>query len=85
MADVIPVLERTIVVTSRDPAFVTADIKAKLRRKNMLMHAGRVEEADSLAQLIVKDIRRHRVSSLSSLDYKSDDRQVWRVVCELMG
>jgi hypothetical protein len=34
----------------------------------MLMHAGQVEEADSLAQLIAKVIRRYRVSSLSSLD-----------------
>ena len=36
---------RTISVTSRDPDFVTARIKAMLRRKNRLMRAGRVEEA----------------------------------------
>ena len=32
--------ERTITVTSRDTSYVTADIKAKLRRKNRLMRAG---------------------------------------------
>jgi len=34
--------QRTITVTSRDPEFVTGDIKAKLRRKNKLMRSGRV-------------------------------------------
>ena len=33
--------ERTITVTSRDPEHTTAEIKAKLRRKNRLMRAGR--------------------------------------------
>ena len=36
-------------VTSRDPEYVTPEIKAKLRRKNRLMRAGRVEEAAALA------------------------------------
>jgi hypothetical protein len=44
-----------------------------------------VEEADSLAQLITKDIRKHRVYSLSSLYYESDVRQVWRVDRGLTG
>jgi hypothetical protein len=37
--------ERTITVTSRDPSYVTPEIKTKLRRMNRLMRAGRVEEA----------------------------------------
>jgi hypothetical protein len=49
--------ERVITITSWDPAFVTADIKAKLRRKNRLMRAGRVEEADALARLIGKEMK----------------------------
>ena len=40
--------ERTINVTARDPHYVTADIKAKLRRMNRLMRAGRVDEAGAL-------------------------------------
>jgi len=31
--------ERTVTVTSRDPSYVTPEIKAKLRRKNRLMRA----------------------------------------------
>ena len=34
--------ENTITLTSRDPEFVTPAIKASLRRKNRLMHSGRV-------------------------------------------
>jgi hypothetical protein len=34
--------ERTITVTSRDPPFVTADLKAKLRHKNRLMRCAKV-------------------------------------------
>ena len=41
--------ERLVTITSRDPEYVTPDIKSKLRRKNRLMHAGRVEEAGALA------------------------------------
>ena len=43
---------RTITVTSRDPPYITPAIKAKLRRKNRLMRAGRIEEADALARRI---------------------------------
>ena len=50
--------ERTITVTSRDPHYVTADIKAKLRRKNRLMRAGRVDEAGALARQIGRAITR---------------------------
>ena len=45
---------RTFTVTTRDPDYMIAGIKAKLRRKNGLMHAGRVEEADVLAVRIGK-------------------------------
>jgi len=42
--------QRTITVTSRDPQYI------KLRRKNRLMRAGRVEEAGALARQIGRDI-----------------------------
>jgi len=35
---------------------MTAGIKAKLRRKNRLMRAGRIEEAEALTVRIGKDI-----------------------------
>ena len=44
---------------TRDPHYVTADIKAKLRRKNRQMRAGRVDEAGALARQIGRAITRH--------------------------
>jgi len=37
--------EQTVTMTTRDPTCINQEIKYKLRRKNRLMHAGRVEEA----------------------------------------
>lgn len=77
--------ERKITISNRDPDFVTADIKAKLRRKNRLMHADRVEEAGALAKQIGKEIRRQNQSSLNNLDYKTDVKQLWQAVRKLTG
>ena len=50
--------ERTITVTSRDPFYIglTPAIKAKLRRRNRLRRAGRIDEANAVSQRIGKDI-----------------------------
>ena len=77
--------ERTISVTDHDPEFITADIKAKLRHKNRLMHAGRLDEANALAQLIGKEIKRKGQASLSNIDSKTDIKQMWQAVCKLTG
>ena len=77
--------ERKITISNRDPDFVTAEIKAKLRRKNRLMRAGRVDEAGALAKQFGKDIRRHNQSSLSKLDYQTDVKQLWQAVRKLTG
>jgi hypothetical protein len=49
------------------------------------MRAGRVEEADALARLIGKEMKKQCISNLSSINYKTDVAQVWRVVRELTG
>jgi len=36
-------------MSSRDPDFITPEIKIKLRRKNKLMRAGRAEEVAALS------------------------------------
>jgi len=59
--------ERTITVTSRDPTYMTAVIKAKLRRKNRLMLAGRVDEAGVLARHIGRDIMRRNKRQLEKI------------------
>ena len=52
--------ERQVTVTAADPRFITPIVKAMLRRKNRLMHAGRMEEADAMALRVRKAITRHR-------------------------
>jgi hypothetical protein len=75
--------ERTITVTSRDPAYVTADIKALLRRKNRLMRNGRVEEAGSVATRIGMIIRRRNSVKLRCVDMRSGSTEVWAKVRQL--
>jgi len=78
-------LELTIIVTSRDQSYVTADIKAKLRRKNRLMRAGRVEEAGALARQIGRDITRHRKHQLEQVGIKPNAKELWKTVRQLTG
>lgn len=77
--------ERPITVTSRDPDYVTAGIKAKLRRKNRLMRRGRVEEAGALAQRIGKEIIRRSKTRLSRLNPKTGTKDLWAAVRQLTG
>jgi len=76
--------ERTITVTSRDPGYTTAEIKAKLRRKNRLMRVGRVEEAAALARQIGRDITRRSRRQLEKID-KSNTKELWKAVKQLTG
>jgi len=77
--------ERTITITSRDPEYITADIKAKLRRKNRLMRAGRIEEADCLAERIGKDIIKSNKARLSHINPKTGAKEMWTAVRQLTG
>jgi len=77
--------ERTVTVTTRDPDYMTAGIKAKLRRKNRLMHAGRVEEADELAVCIGKDIASRNKIRLSHIDSKVNAKDMWTAYRQLTG
>jgi len=77
--------ERTITVTSRDPNYVTPEIKAKLRKKNRFMRAGRVEEAGALARQIGRDITRQTKHQLQQIDGKLDTKELWKAVRQLTG
>ena len=68
--------EQTITLTTRDPDYITPEIKAKLRRKNRLMRAGRVEEAGALAERIRKDMSRHSRTRLSKIDGRTDAKDM---------
>ena len=54
--------ERTITVTSRDPAYTTPSMKAKLRSKNRMMRSGRIEKANALAVQISEEITQRNKS-----------------------
>jgi len=55
-----------------------------LRRKNKLMHAGRVEKAGALTACIGQAIQRSR-SQLSKYDGKKDSAVMWAAVREVTG
>ena len=76
--------ERTITLTSRDPDYITPEIKAMLRRKNKLMRSGRVEEAGALAERIGKEITRRNKGRLTAVNSKSS-KDLWATVRQLTG
>ena len=77
--------ERSVSLTSRDPSYMTPAIKAMLRRKNRLMHAGRTEEAGALARRIGKDIARRCSGRFTKIDSKSDSKKLWEAVRQFTG
>ena len=60
-------------------------VKAKLRRKNMLMRVGRLDVADALARQISKDISKSTKSRLSHISLRRGTKGVWAAVRELMS
>ena len=58
---------------------------SKLRRKNRLMRAGRIEEADSLSERIGKDITKHSKERLSHINPKTGAKDMWSAVRQLTG
>jgi len=68
-----------------DPRFVTPAVKAMLRQKNRLMHAGRVEEANALARLIRTVITRRDTAWLRKVDTRTCTRAAWAKVRDVIG
>jgi len=64
---------------------MTPALKANLRRKNRLMHRGRVEEAGALAKHIGKDISVRNKTYLSRINGKTGVKDVWTDVRKLTG
>jgi len=77
--------EWTITMTTRDPDYITPEIKSRLRRTNKLMRAGRVEVAGALAERIRKDMTRHSKARLSKIDGRTDGKDMWAAVKKLTG
>jgi len=77
--------ESSITITSRDPPYMTAHVKAMLRRKNRLMRKGRVDEASALAQRIGNEITRLTKTQMSLVHEGVDSREMWACVRRLSG
>src|SRR6218665_61727 len=58
----------TVTVTSRDPPFVTPELKFLLRRRNRLMRHGRINVAEALTQKIGQLIQRFNSRELRKID-----------------
>jgi len=70
--------EQTVTMTTRDPEYITPDIKTKLRRENKLMRVGRVEEAGALAVRIGKDLTGQARISQSNIGAEANINDVCR-------
>jgi hypothetical protein len=77
--------EKTVTISSRDPAFITPGIKARLRKKNRLVRSGRLEEAGALAKRISKDIKHRNQTLLQRVEGKMTAHEVWSAVRRLIG
>ena len=72
-------------MASRDPEYITLEIKFKLRRRNKLMRKGRTEEADALSLRIGKDISNHGKARLCKIGGRADAKDMWTAVRHLTG
>ena len=77
--------QRTITLTTRDPDYITPEIESKLRRKNRMKRAGRVEEAGALARHIGYDMKRHGKTRLNRIDGKTTSKDLWQTVRRVTG
>ncbi len=76
--------QQRVMLTSRDPAYMTPYIKAMLRRKNRLMRQGRTEQANALANRIGNAILRVSTRQLSDQNAKGISmRSLWSSVNRL--
>ena len=67
------------------PEYVTPGIKSKLRRKNRLMRAGRVEEAGALSLRIRREMTQHSRARLCKIGGRADAKDMWAAVRRLTG
>ena len=74
-----------ITITSRDPSFVTPEIKQLLRQKNALMRKGRLDEANSIATKIGRAIIAHNSICFKDLNSRSDTKELWEKVRNVTG
>ena len=72
---------RTVTVTNRDPYFVTRKIKSLLRKRNRLMHRGRIEKAKSITKRISQSIIDHAKVTFSPS--RRGSKELWEKVWQI--
>ena len=70
-----------VTLTSRDPKYVTPEIKKLLQKKNKLMKKGHLEQAEAITLRVGKMICENNKKSLSKIETKSS-KQLWKAVKE---
>src|SRR6218665_1716602 len=76
---------RTISTTSKDPPFITPEIKYLLRRRNSLRRRGRDGEADALTLKIGRLIERYNTRELRRIDKAKGKKELWTAINKLTG
>ena len=72
--------EKIVTISTRDPSFVTPGIKVKLKEKNKLMRADRLERANAIALQIGKEICRNNAAKLTKTNKSTNSTQMWKEV-----
>ena len=68
---------KTIVLSDRDPTYMTPELKLLLRQKNRLMRAGKTEHAAALAVKIGKFIAAFNSKRLTDIHPLSTSKDLW--------
>ena len=74
---------KSVTTTSRDPPFITPEIKALLRRKNKLIRQNLVEAANAIAHQIHLKIQRHNAATFTKPC--KDTKELWKRVNQITG
>ena len=72
--------ERSVTVSSRDPYYITPQIKYMLREKNRLMRIRNIDAANALAFQIGKAIARRDSTQFVKTNHVTDPSQFWKAV-----
>ena len=74
----------TVTITSKDPPYITPQIKYMLKTKNKLMRRGKIEKANSIADRIKAHVMSRNASSFSHNPVKNS-KDLWARVRALSG
>src|SRR6218665_2378390 len=77
--------QRVVTITSRDPAYITPEIKYMLRRRNKLMKRGLLEQASALSTKIGREIARFNSVELRRLDTATGTKELLAAGGKLTG